>query len=527
MPDFPYCKEAKATKWSNYHGTVKAQRVPLVVTPDIPGEIGTDAPRKFKRCGKALSDVVGYAMANGKTLRTVGARWSLSRIIEPGDIVVDPGYLNKILRVRPSFLSEKYRTERLTKGFVPVFAQGGTTVRSLNASLGDIGLALRTSGASDGHRIAGCIATGTHGSAFGFGAVHDSVLGVHLIVAKDKALFIVPKKNAALGPELGEWLEEETGIPTETMKSNALFGAAQVHLGALGIVHGVVLEAEPLYKLQHRILPMQFDDPKLWRAIETLDTKPLHPDTTRTPFHFEVVFSPYPPRHAPGAYVSLMWKQRGKPPAISPPPKHPALSSDLFDMIATLSRAMDGPFGAFSVEALVNQLLGTQYVAGHHPARFPGEVFGPTRLPPGKGASTEIAVDHVNSKRMLDAIFRAVGAESHVGRHHLGAFGVRFAPKGTSLMGMNQSAMTTYIEMGGIDTDESMPIFRRAWAELDADEIPFTTHWGQLGELKRERVAKYFGQNVARWKEARAEILPTKKARKVFATPVLTPAGLG
>ncbi len=525
MVDFPYSKESRNIKWSNYHGTIKDFDVPLVVVPDIPGEIDSDAPRKLERCGKALGEIVGYAIENKKTIRTVGSRWSLSRIVEPGKIVVDPGYLNTILRVRGSFLCPNYRKKRTPKGFVPIFAQGGTTVRSLNEGLGVLGLALRTSGASDGHRIAGAIATGTHGSAYRFGAVHDSVLGVHLIVAKDKALFVVPQDEPVVSEDLGDWLASSTKIPTETLRSDTLFGAVQVSLGSLGIVHGVVLEAEPLYELGQRIIPIAADDPKLWKAIETLDTSELH-DNPEEPFHFEVVFSPYPPHYGPGAYVSLMWKRKASPPAVSGPPAHPQLSSEIFDLIAGLSQAIDGPVGGSMVEQLVNRLLAEQYPGGQHMPRFPGEVFGPTTLPPGKGSSTEIAVDHENAKRMLQTVFAAVKAESHAGRHHLGAFGVRFVKGGTSLMGMNQRQMTTHIEMGGIHTEESIPIFERCWKDLDSAKIPFACHWGQQGGFDAKRVEKYYGKNVKKWKEARKEILGSKTARKVFATPVLADAGL-
>jgi hypothetical protein len=525
MPDFPYTRESSVARWSNYHGTIRDRAIPLLVVPDVPGEIDPAAPPKLRRCGQALSSIVAHAVRERQTLRVAGARWSLSNVIEPGTILLDSAYLNEISRVPSAWLTAEYAS-RAAQGFVPIFAQGGTTVHSLNRALGDIGLALRTSGAADGQRIAGAIATGTHGSAIDFGAMHDALLAVHLVVAGDKALFVMPATNPALTSDVGLWLEAETGIPTETMRDDDAFAAALVSLGSLGVVHGVVLEAERLYGLRRQVIAFDSRDVRLRRAIETLDTLPLHPDRPRRPFHFEVVLSPYPPRGR-GAYVVLLWKEDADPPPISPPPRDPDLSVDLFNFIGALGGAISGPGGGQAIESVVNLLLRQRYPERDDDPRFPGEIFGPTVLPPGNGTSTEIAVPHEHTLAMLSAIYGAIGAEAAEGRHHLGAFGVRFVPRGRgALLGMNQSAMTTHIEMGGIATADAMPVFDRCWQALDQARIPFTCHWGQQGGHTPARIQNYFGHNATRWRAAREAML-TSAAREVFASSILASAGLG
>jgi FAD/FMN-containing dehydrogenase len=524
--DFPHTKTSSVRSWSNYHGTIRDRAIPLVVVPDMPGEIDSSAPPKLWRCGEALSQIVAHAIRERKTLRVAGSRWSLSNVIEPGAILLDSAYLNEILKVPSAWLTAEYAEDRSPKGLVPIFAQGGTTIHSLNERLGDFGLALRTSGASDGQRIAGAIATGTHGSAIDFGALHDALLAVHLIVAGDRSLLLMPRTRPAMTSVVGHWLEAQMGIPTETVFDDDAFAAAQVSLGSLGVVHAVVLEAERLYGLRRQVIPLGFHDARLWRALERLDTLPLHPHRPKRPFHFEVVMSPYPASGS-AAFVVLLWKEDDYPPPVPPPPRDPELSVEIFDFIAALSGAIEGPVGGLAIQGLVNELLRQRYPEREDDPRSPGEVFGPTTLPPGNGTSTEIAVPHEHTLAALSAIYRAVEAEAAEGRHHLGVFAVRFIPRGRgALLGMSHRGMTTHIEMGSIYTTDAMTIFTRCWSALDEARIPFTCHWGQQGGHTPARTERYFGRNATKWRTARRAML-TNAAREVFASRILASAGLG
>jgi hypothetical protein len=221
-----------------------------------------------------------------------------------------------------------------------------------------------------------------------------------------------------------------------------------------------------------------------------------------------------------------MWKEDAIGSPVAPPPKDPELSFELFSFIGWLAGLINDPAGGQAIETLVNALLGQRYSARDDDPRFPGEVFGPTTLPPGNGTSTEIAVPHEHSLAAFSAIYDAIAAEAAEGRHHLGVFGVRFVPRGTgALLGMNQSSMTTTIEMGAIQNIEAMRIFERCWRALDLAGIPFACHWGQQGGHTPARVGQYFGANATRWRAARNAMLTTA-AREVFASRMLASAGL-
>jgi hypothetical protein len=454
----------------------------------------------------------------------IGSRWSFSNVVKPGNLIVDPGNLNAMFRVKPEWLTRSYRTRR--RGFAPMFVQGGTHVSSLNRRLLQAGLALQTSGAGDGHRLAGCIATGTHGSAIDVGAVHDTVLGFHLITGPDQSVFVQPRA-AACGAEVAAWLRRETGLFVEAVKDDELFAAAQVSLGSLGLVHGVVVEAEPLYSLRERIINRPFGDLEVWNTLDDLQTRRLHPDVRKRPFHFEVVFNPYPIEGRSGAFVRCLWKESGDAASHdSPLPVGPDLASDTMGLIATLSQAIDGPLPTLALRLFLAEQLEKRYRPKDRAPRVPGMVFGPTALPAGHGASTEVVVAQANVRKALEILFRILPAQSARGNHVLGPVAVRFVPKSNALLGMNIHDMNCFIELPSIRSAGVLGIYKAWWDALASEAVPYTCHWGQLHGMNGTRLRTYFGDRVDRWKSARDRLFEGGPGARVFSSPILSEVGL-
>jgi hypothetical protein len=528
MPNFPFCEEKEVKRWSNYTGTLRDLRVPLYCTIDTPTELGANPPPAMARHGAALRAIIDHCFKSpGATLRTMGARWSLSNIIKPGDVVIDPANLNGVSKIGQHWLTKEYRERCAQHGFVPIFAQGGTHISRINRRLAQTKLALQTSGAGDGHRIAGCIATGTHGSAINIGAVHDTVRALHVVVAPNDSVLLQPSLSPCFGPEVATWLEQSTGIRCRHVEDDALFSAAQVSLGSLGFVHGVILETVPLYALEGSILRRRFDDADVWKTIGDLETQRLHPDRKERPYHFEVVLNPYPSPGRDGAFVKLLWKVSAEGvPAESPLPAQPDASSDVMGLISTLTESIDGSVSTWALRLLLADQLERRYKAGPLKAKVPGMVFGPTTLPPGRGTSTEVIVSQAHARASVEALYEVLGAEASQGSHLLGAVALRFVPEGNALLGPNLNGMNCYIELPSIRNNEVHEIYRLWWDALERKGIPFTCHWGQIHGLTPARLERYFGDRVARWKQARKELLPTPEARRVFASPLLSEVGL-
>lgn len=526
LPDFPHCEVKSVVRWSNYHGTVKDARLPIYCTPDVIQETGPVAPRRMERHGQALSAIVKHCFDNQLSLRALGGRWSMSNLLLPAQVTLDPANLNVVLKVRQTWITPEYHKRQQARSTTPVFVQGGTQIGSLNRRLAQSGLALQTSGASDGHRIAGCIATGTHGSALSVGAVHDTVLAIHLMVAPDRCLLLQPSV-ATFSPDLSQWLQAQTGITTTDVKDDELFRAAQVSLGSLGFVHGVVLETVPMYRLLQRQETRSVDHIDVKSALATLTTRQFHLPVAEKPYHFQLVLHPYPDPGAPSAFCTMYWKvpaHNVQP--TSPGPVEPDLASDLMGLIANLSGIVNLPGSTELVRHFLDGQLAARYRPGHGHTGFPGEIFGPTSLPPGHGTSTEIVVALSEAAGTIDAIYDVLHQQAGQGHHLLGAIGVRFVPQTQALLGMNVHPMNCYIELPSIRNAEVEQLYRRVWAALDAKAINYTLHWGQRLDLDRARLDAYFGSRAARWVQARKTLLTTARARAVFGAPLLAEVGL-
>jgi FAD-linked oxidoreductase len=136
--------------------------------------------------------------------------------------------------------------------------RAGTQIKALGELLFAHGLAQANLGDIDVQSIAGAISTGTHGSGATLGSISTQVVGLTLVTAA------------------GERIE-----CSET-HNREIFKAAQVALGALGIITSVTLQLLPAYRLDYT-----------WQR-ETLDVCLTHvEDYRRDNRNFEFFWLPY------------------------------------------------------------------------------------------------------------------------------------------------------------------------------------------------------------------------------------------
>jgi len=105
---------------------------------------------------------------------------------------------------------------------------GGSKLYQIGEPLRKAGLALSTMPDIDRQALAGSVSTGTHGTGKDIGSLSSYVTGLRLVLASGDVL--------ECGPE----------------KSPEIFRAAQVSLGALGVITHVRLALEPAFRLRER-----------------------------------------------------------------------------------------------------------------------------------------------------------------------------------------------------------------------------------------------------------------------------------
>lgn len=183
--------------WENWSGSVEA-------TPAAVYEPATEAE---------LVEVV-ERHAPEDSIRAVGAGHSFTRLGETDDVLVSMAELTGVESV------DREAGAGGDRGRATVLA--GTRLEDMNAALAEAGLAMENMGDIDQQRLAGALATGTHGTGTDFGVLATQVAELRLVTAEGEVL--------TLSPADGDWFE-----------------AAQVSLGALGLVSAVTLDLLPAY----------------------------------------------------------------------------------------------------------------------------------------------------------------------------------------------------------------------------------------------------------------------------------------
>ncbi|MCB0637173.1 MAG: FAD-binding protein [Lewinella sp.] len=155
--------------------------------------------------------LVRGAAEAGRTVRTVGSAHSFNPLWVTDEVLISLDHYQGLIEVD----AEK-RTARV---------RAGTKLYALGEMLFAHGLALENMGDIDRQSIAGTIGTGTHGTGLGFGIIPTQVIGLRLVNGQGE----VVNCSATENPDL--------------------FKAAQVALGALGVITEVTLQCVPAYRL--------------------------------------------------------------------------------------------------------------------------------------------------------------------------------------------------------------------------------------------------------------------------------------
>ena len=512
MPSEAILRPMGRKRWHNWHKTVRQSIDELY---EIGNPEGSSKLASLNKTSEKIEELIAKARSENRRLRAMGGGWSLSRITASDGYMLNMGYLNFHFNLTASAVSDAYPGDPAKLHLV----QGGRSINKINEHLesGASPRSLRTSGAANGQSYVGAASTGTHGSALRHGAVHDQIVGMLLLTGENGRVWLEREPNPVLNDDFA------ARLGAVLMRDDTLFNAAQVSLGAFGIIHAVLIETRDLLILEshNKVLPY---DAAMRQALDTLDVSNLPlkwgmdaPDPTENdPYFFQVIINPFSPTQKQ-AFVTTMYE---RPPTVDDVPDY-ALEEgfkpgyDLLSLIAYVTDRLPSVMGF-----LANQGAGTLIREGVSRNSF-GGMFD-YKPPKTKVGSASVFVPLEHTSRTVDLILDLInnGYPAPV------AIVCRFQAQTGSLLGPNRFGMNCAIGTDGVHSKNTLKLFAATTNKLREAGIPFTQHWGKSGDFSEDTVRHMYGQDVDRWIAARNTLLAPAD-RKVFTNDFLVAAGLG
>lgn len=459
----------------------------------------------YNETTRLVQEFLQKAVKKKKSVRILGGNWSWTTVGFTKDWMVSTTRLNRIKRTLPEEIEPSlgsFKSDHF------VFAQCGCSVLELNRSLHSLGRSIKTSGASNGQTIAGLISNCTHGSAIDFGSAPDFVVGLHIIIAPDRHVYL---ERASRPVVTGVFVEK---IGAELIRDDDVFNAALVSFGSFGFIHGVMIETEPLFLFN--VFRKQMAPEKVRHLMDTLDftQTPFLPRPNIRPFHFQVTINPYDKKN--GAYVTLMYKEnyRDDYPRIVIDADKAGPGEDAPVILGKLTNALP-----LISPLVVDQMLKGSYKEIDNAWGTHGEIFC-TSLARGKVLSAAIGMSVEDTSKVMDIAQRLSKEHSYVG-----VFACRFVKQTTATLGFTKFPTTCIAEFDSIEAASTWKFYNDLWQALDDAGVPYTFHWGKVNNLDASRLRKMYGTRVDEWIAARNKLMP-EEMLAVFTNDFMIQTGL-
>lgn len=487
------------------------------------------ASDQYKQTTANFQWLIGYAIDKDISLRAMGNGWSFSDVAVCDGGLVDTKALRLSFWVPRRFVSDDYI--HTGKGTADLFlAQCGMSILDLNEKLekdANPKRSIKTSGASNGQSIVGATATGTHGSAYRVGAVHDAIVGIHLVVSPERHVWLERASYPVVSDEFIEWME------AELIRDDDMFNATVVSFGSFGFIHSVMIETDPVYLLaEQRADAIKYDD-DLIKAIDHLDFSGIElklPYPSDAPdkqlYHFEVIINPHKfekDNKEKGVYFKTMYKMPYTPdyPKRERDDRGFQYGDHTLGVIETIIDGLPADLSAALVPALVNVMFPLAFKSAVDAFGTIGETFSNTKFR-GKAISAAIAVATENVSRVVDDVI-----EINRQTPFPGGLALRYVKGTKALLGFTKFEKTCILELDGVESDTARRFYQKLWDRLEEKQIPYTLHWGKMNfNLTPQRIRRMYGEGaVDKWIGCRHALLGEAE-RKVFNNDFLKRCGL-
>ena len=496
--------------WSNFHQTYSQVQQGSwdLFFPGLGGGVSSIAD--LQETTRQMQTIIKDAKAASIPLRAVGSRWSLSQAPATTGWTINTNRLRARMRIAPQYIHAGYPGTADQRSGLFLF-QCGNTVADVNKVLESPTQqrALFTSGAANGQTIVGATATGTHGSALDHGALHDHIVGIHLVPTSDRHFWI----ERASRPVMSDaWVASLGATPK---RDDELFDAVVMSFGAFGMIESVLIETVPRYLLDARPGRAMLDE-NLWKVIGNLDFS-AHPFFGGVrPYFFQAIINPSSSEVLLNANYKIQCPSNFVPAyGLDQDPTKIGPGFDSLSLAGFILDRFNGLIPRFS-QVAASQLFDMNAKKG-----TPGMIYG-YKAPQLHVASGSIAVDLVDARPAIEALIQLY--------HDIGpvplVLGCRYVRKSPALLAFNKFNRGLMISIDGIDSQLSRAYFAAAPDRLDVLGIKFTQHWGKSNHYTPQRLSAAYGNRVDKWKNARRKVLPTIADRKLFDNAYIVQRGL-
>jgi len=508
--------------WNNLHenGPWKSRLLldtTLAAKADIPMPID-----RYNDAALEIQRLLANASAKKEGFRAIGSRWSLSAIAHHHDQIQS----NQLMNIKMPVADQDLHPDSALIAENLFLVECGNVIKEIHNFLNSYGKSLKTTGASNGQTIAGCISTGVHGSAFDVGAVQDCVVGLNLITGPrpEDRIYLEPSGRPALSDAFASKLQ------SRVLRDDALFYAALVSLGAFGFIHGVVIEAEDRFLLKRYVKRINKEEAlKLASSLDFADSSfKIASETDANgkglrPFHYKVFINPYV--NDPEYVVELMYKKPYQPRYPDPIPGiKTALYKDLIHLFIRIAVNWQN-----SIPRLI-QILQTSILppVDEELTGMLSEMFYDAGYQ-GPAFACSVGVDHINSPKAMEILVKLAREEGPIP----GIYAMRFVKQSKATLAFTKFPVTCMLEIDGINWDAkgkhmiSLERFCTRMIEVLQDNgIPFTLHWGKNADWAFPGLVKQmFGNQLEKWKAERKKLL-SPEMELLFSNNFLKVAGL-
>ena len=496
-----------------------------------------DGIQGYKRVSKEFQEIIEKAVKNNWTLRAVGSSWSLSKVGDTNNRIIETKNLKKMFKLGGETIHQDYVKKKKNPKHLR-FVECGWTIGKINNKLLKDGLSLKASGSNNGQTLPGVVSTNTHGSAWKFGSTQEMVVGIHLVTGPNSQVYLERESY----PVLSDKFPNLIGAPLK--RSDKLFNAALVSFGSFGIIRGLLIETRPLFLL-HLSRKFRVVDKAMEKAITKLDFsgfkgyfKRLEKQasdrngfpltfTEDNLYHFQVTVSANGAeegKRPKKAAVFFGFESPYRKDYKGPPKEEDGIGPGAsgLELIGKIFGKIPGIFHGFvkkQLNAAVEGLFEYEYT-GTIPQLFRDEKTQ------GKVFASGIGIPIENALDVLDIALRTY---EETGKVMPILYTMRFVKGTQALLGFTKfKPRTCVFEIDGLNTDEMLKYANLVWERVAKANIKHTMHWGKFNweHLTPERIEKMYEPKRTAWIEARKDLLKTQAVRKVFNNGFLNRVGL-